>query len=235
MISSVMPSLKYCVLRGPRREHGEPEVEDLDHALLRQEDVLRLEVAVHDAALVCGREASRDLESVLDGLTGRNRRRGQAAAQRFAFQKLHHGVDRSVVLADVVNPQDVRVGQRSDGARLRMESPEGVRASTERFRQDLDRDFAAQAGVLRPIHLAHPARSERGEDLVRPELGLCGQRHGGRLHRGISPRGTSHCPSTRRTSRPRSRSVSNRSARGGSSSARGSPGSSRARSAGSPS
>ena len=122
---------------------------------------------MHDAAVVRGREAPRDLEGVLDGLAGRDRRRGQAAAQRLALEKLHHGVDRSVVLADVVDPQDVRVGKGGDGARFPMEAPEGVRAAAERLRQDLDRHFAAQARVPRPIHLAHPARSERSQDFVR--------------------------------------------------------------------
>ena len=36
-------------------------------------------------------------------------------------------------------------------------------------RKNLDRDFPAQARVLRPVHLSHPARAERSEDLVGPE------------------------------------------------------------------
>jgi hypothetical protein len=39
----------------------------------------------------------------------------------------------------------------------------------ERLRQDLDRHFALERGVPRPVHLAHPARAKRREDLVGPK------------------------------------------------------------------
>ena len=32
-------------------------------------------------------------------------------------------------------------------------------------RQDLDRDVALQLGIAGPVHLAHPARAQRADDL----------------------------------------------------------------------
>ena len=39
-----------------------------------------------------------------------------------------------------------------------------------RSRQDLDGDLAPQPAVARAVHLAHPARAERGDDFVRPQM-----------------------------------------------------------------
>jgi hypothetical protein len=54
-------------------------------------------------------------------------------------------------------------------ARFLLEALQAVRVGRERRRQDLDRDVAAQARVLRTVHLSHPARADRLEDLVGPE------------------------------------------------------------------
>ena len=119
------------VLRRPRRQHREAEVEDLDDAFPRQKDVFGLEIAMHDAPVVRRGEAAGDLEGVLDGLARRDRRRGEAAAQRLALEQLHDRVDRSVGLADVVDPQDVGVGKRRHRARFAVEAPRasGLRPS----------------------------------------------------------------------------------------------------------
>ena len=50
------------------RELGQAEVEDLGAIVRGDEDVLRLQVAVDDALLVCGGESEGDLPRVLHGL-----------------------------------------------------------------------------------------------------------------------------------------------------------------------
>ena len=52
-----------------------------------------------------------------------------------------------------------------------------LRGSREVRRQDLDRHRALQPRVPRPIHLSHPARADRRDDLVRSESGAGGKRH----------------------------------------------------------
>ena len=59
--------------------------------------------------------------------------------------------------------------ERGDGARFLLESRDGRRIGREPRRQNLDRDVAAEPRVARAIDLAHPARAERGENLVGPE------------------------------------------------------------------
>ena len=68
--------------------------------------------------------------------------------------------------------------ERRDGLRLAREAGESrARSPASLLGQDLDRDLAAQPRVARPVDLAHPARAERGEDLVRPEPCSGGERH----------------------------------------------------------
>ena len=73
--------------------------------------------------------------------------------------------------ADVVDRDDVRVVQRPGRLRLLLEAPQAVRVLRVRGGQDLDRDVALQPRVAGAIDLAHPARADRAEDLVRPETG----------------------------------------------------------------
>ena len=51
--------------------------------------------------------------------------------------------------------------------RLALEPLPSLFTFEEFFRQDLDRDVSPEPRVLRPVDLPHPARAERGEDLVR--------------------------------------------------------------------
>ena len=46
----------------------------------------------------------------------------------------------------------------------------------QRLRQHLDRHLAPEPRVPRPVHLAHPARAERREDLVGAEASPGGER-----------------------------------------------------------
>ena len=67
---------------------GQAEVEELGVAVLRQEDVLGLDVAVDDSLPVRRREAFRHLQPDVESLPERQRPLGQRLAQRLAFQKL---------------------------------------------------------------------------------------------------------------------------------------------------
>ena len=56
------------------------------------------------------------------------------------------------------------------------EAPEAILVLDEIRRQDLERDVALEASVLRQVHLAHAARAERGHDPVMGDLVLGAQR-----------------------------------------------------------
>ncbi len=61
------------------------------------------------------------------------------------------------------------MAQRGDGARLALEARDASRIRSDRGGQNLDGDVAPQVGIVRAIHLAHSARPERRDHLIRAE------------------------------------------------------------------
>jgi hypothetical protein len=68
---------------------GQAEVEELGVTVLRQEDVLGLDVPVDDPFSVRRREPFRYLQRDVESLLELKRPFGQSPAQRLTFQKLH--------------------------------------------------------------------------------------------------------------------------------------------------
>ena len=149
----------------------EAEVENLEVAVPIDEEVLGLQVAVDDPLLVSRGEPSSDLQRVVHGLLLRNWPLVELSAQRLALQKLHDGVGRPVVRPEIVDSQDIGMRQSRDGLGLAFEPRQPVGVGRHRLRQDLDGDVPIELAVPGPVHLAHPARAQRGEDLVRPQPG----------------------------------------------------------------
>src|SRR5262245_27520432 len=73
--------------------------------------------------------------------------------------------------------QDVRVVETARGPRFLLEASQAVRILCPRRGQHLDGDIPGEPCVPCSVHLAHPARAEWGENLVRPELRARAQRH----------------------------------------------------------
>jgi hypothetical protein len=159
-------------------ELGQAEVEDLDAAVASQEEVLGFEVSVDDAAVVGGGEAARHLASVVDGLARGQRRAVDPVAQCLPVEQLRDHVGRALVRPYVVDGDDVGMVERAGGAGLLLEAAQPLGVRGQRCGQDLDRDVARQPRVPRAVDLAHPARAQRGRDLVGPELGSSGEGHG---------------------------------------------------------
>jgi hypothetical protein len=67
---------------------GKAEVEDLDAPVLRDEDVLRLEISVDDAFLVGCSKTNRHLDRVIQRPPGRQRRASHPFAKGLAFEQL---------------------------------------------------------------------------------------------------------------------------------------------------
>jgi hypothetical protein len=107
-------------------ELGQAEVEQLHHPVAGQEDVLRLEVAVDDAPLVGGGEAVRDLGRQLDRLAHGQGAPLQTRPQRLALQKLGDEEGLALVGPDVVDDEDVGVGELAGRSGFLLESPETV-------------------------------------------------------------------------------------------------------------
>jgi hypothetical protein len=84
----------------------------------------------------------------------------------------------------------MRVVQRRDGARFLFETAARVRVGGERTGQHLDRHGPIEAGITSAIDLAHAARPDRCDDLVRTET-----RAGVEWHATVRPAlPREHCP-----------------------------------------
>ena len=122
-----------------------------------------------DALLVRGAEAPRNRNGVVDRLARREAPSGELRAQRFAFEQLLHDVGGALVLPDVVDGRNVGMIEAASRLRLQLEPPQTIRVAREGRRQHLDRDFALEPFVPRPIHLPHPTSAKRCKDLVGAE------------------------------------------------------------------
>jgi len=80
-------------------------------ATLSNENIRRLDVAVHDSELVCGIQTIGDLGTQVQDLRQRERTPGDAVLQHVSVQKLHGDEGPAVFLADVVDGADVRMIQ----------------------------------------------------------------------------------------------------------------------------
>ncbi len=146
-------------------------------AVAGDEQVLGLQVPVHDPVLVRGGEAPHDLQRVVERAVGGQGGLGEPRAQRLPLEQLRDDVVGPALLSDVVDGDDVRVVEAARRPRLELEAPAALLVAREPGREDLDRHLASQPGVARTEHLAHAARPEGGEDLVRAEAGSGGERH----------------------------------------------------------
>ena len=151
-------------------EHAcDAEIDHLDAAAVRQDHVGRLEVAMHEAALVRISQglahAAHDLHRFLEG-QGAKVRRAQQLAQRFAGQVFHGHVDHRTVAVEVVHRHDVGVGQGLRLARFALQGDQRLRMPLELHVQHLDRDIRMAVGSLqlaqveRFINGAHAAEAD---------------------------------------------------------------------------
>ena len=150
-----------------RHEPRQAEVEDLDRAALGDEDVRRLDVAMDDAAAVGVLEALADLDREIDfprqaHLLGPRSRRCRSSPS----QVLHRQVGLPLVLAEIVDRDDVLVRQLTGGARLAKEALAHLRVRFDGARDDLDRRRRARSANRRRDrrHPCRPVRASRGAD-----------------------------------------------------------------------
>ena len=83
---------------------------------------------------------------------------------------------------EAVERGDPRVAQRSEHPGLALEARETVGIPRHVVRKDLDGHVPTQPLVARAVDLAHAARPQRSDDLVRTEPRASGQGHESRLN-----------------------------------------------------
>jgi hypothetical protein len=128
----------------------ESEIKQLDHPILGDEDVRRLEVAMDDALEVRRLERRCNLDCQPQRFAGRERARFFGGDDRRAVDALHDQVAR----ADIVDLADVGVVECRDCLGFPLEPFAELRGGY------FDRDVAIQARVSGSIHFTHAARAE---------------------------------------------------------------------------
>jgi hypothetical protein len=150
-------------------EDGDAEVEYFDPAVPRDEDVVGLQVPVHDPAVVRGCEAAGDLHAVSHGFRRRKRAsRPETDAEGLALEQLCDDEVRRALGADIVNGENVRMIQRGDRTRLALETCQRVDAARD-GREDLDRDVAGEPGIVGAVDFTHAAGAKGAADFIRAE------------------------------------------------------------------
>ena len=158
-------------LRPPRQravQRGQAEVEDLHPAVDADEDVLRLEIAVHDAAGVSGGEPSGNLERDLQGGRERQRAGAEPRPQRFALEAFGDEVRGAAVVAHVIHRDDIGVIEGAGGPGFVVQRREALAVGRMR-QQQLDRHVASDPLVPGAPHFAGAAGAEPALDRVRPD------------------------------------------------------------------
>ena len=147
---------------------GDPEVGDLGAALVVDHHVLRLEVAVHDPALVREASAAQDLHREVDrdrlGSSGPRSRTTSLSVR--PVDVLHRDVVGAVPLAAVVDADDVRVLQPGGGRRLAAEALDELRVLGEAAVQQLERDRRPSCWSSAQVDVGHAAGAEPLDDPV---------------------------------------------------------------------
>ncbi len=152
-----------------RRVHrpGDAEVGDLHLTVGADEDVGRLDVAVHHAAAVGEAERGGDLAGDLRGLHRADVAVGpQDVGERAALHVLHRHEVGVGVLAPVVHADDVGVVEVGRRLRLAAEALDEVRVDGELGEQHLDRHRPVEQQVARQEHVGHAAAPDALLDFV---------------------------------------------------------------------
>jgi hypothetical protein len=140
---------------------SQAQVEHLDHALWRQQQILRLHVAVDQAALEGVLQPQRRLPGV-----GAGQVNGQRAflldqpAEVGPLDEFHDEEVGAAGLVRVVGVDDVRVVELGGGADLAVETPHRVGVAQPLLADQLQRHHAAELPVAGLEHLAHAALAE---------------------------------------------------------------------------
>jgi hypothetical protein len=154
-----------CAHTGPR-QFCEPEVENLDPILGCDEDVVRLEVAMDDALLVCSGERLRDLKRILGAPPDGQAFLAKAVGERRAFEQFGDEVGNPLERPDIVDRQHAGVVERGSSTRFLLEPVQPLRIDREDRRHHFDRDRAPELGVPGPVHAAHSTLADQAFKFV---------------------------------------------------------------------
>ena len=170
---------------------GKTEIEDLHRSLRCDLHISRLEVPVNDRLLVRRLQRFGDLQRNPEGFFNADRSLLDPFRQGLAIDELEHERGTAARFLNAVNRSNVLVIQRSQQLRFACKAGHAIRIEHETIRQNLQRHIAVKPRIPRPIYVAHSARTDWPQYLVRSKSGARLQRHGliAKLYRSIADRG----------------------------------------------
>jgi hypothetical protein len=146
---------------------GQTEVGDLYRALVGDQHVLGLDVAVDDTRVVRGRERGQDRgEQIQRSRGGEGRLLADHVTQRAAGDVLHRQEQGAVVVTLVEHRDHVRVREAGGGPGLGHEPAGELGVVTEPVVHHLERDGPVQPHVEGLVDRGHPALGDAGTDAV---------------------------------------------------------------------
>ena len=103
-------------------ELRQAKIHHLDGTVSRNHQVLRLQIAMNDANLVCFGKTVGNLRGDCDRLPKWNGAGGEQRTYRFSIHQFHCDVARAVHLPEFINRHDVLVIKRAGGTRFQFEA-----------------------------------------------------------------------------------------------------------------
>ena len=144
-----------------------PEVEDLDRAAGGHEDVARLEIRVDQAPLMGVFQPGAEVAEVAQGhFLAEGSFEAQKGVEGVALEQLHGHEDGVAFAIEVVNGDDIRMGQLLRLHRFLLQGDKGLGVLAETLAQDLDRHIGVAvlgldlAQVAGPIDQPHAPLTE---------------------------------------------------------------------------
>ena len=159
-----VPSLRHGdtgLVLGRPVQPGQPHVEDLDHTLRRQQEIVRLDVAVDQAALTGVLQSLRCLEGIIARLVHRQRPIPCYQLRQVGpLHVLHDEQMRTIYFVGVEGADDVRVVELGGGADLALEAAHRVGVVEAFLADELEGDDVTELPVAGLEDLAHAARAQ---------------------------------------------------------------------------
>ena len=166
---------------GVAPHRGDTEVDEVREIGLGDDDVVRLDIAMQQPLGMCGIQRGADLTD--DGHRPRRFHRPvrDHLVEGLPVHEPHVDVEPAVDLPPVVDGNDVRFLENGRRMGLTLKPLPKRVVVGERVGEDLERDSPVLVGVVRLVHLTHPALAEQADDVV-----LAERRTDARLH-GATP------------------------------------------------
>ena len=143
---------------------GEAEVGDFHAPFAVDEDILRLDVAVHDAFVVGVLQRVAELRNDLQRPSGRKLPGLLELPQIYAIDVFHDEVVHSAGFAELVHRNDGGVTEAREGAGFAIEAIGKAPAIGGLWREDFQGDEALEGRLARFVHGAHASLAEERND-----------------------------------------------------------------------